>query len=613
MGEAGNSADRQPGETRRFVAFISYSHADAEAAAKFQRKLERYRLPKRIAQTRNRSADLGPIFRDREDLAAAVSLSAAIQDAISRADALVVLCSPHAAISPWVSAEIALFRSLNPDRPILAAVLSGNPTASFPPALTLDGNEPLAADLRPEGDGPQLGFLKVVAGIAGVPLDALIQRDAQRRIRRVTAITVGALAAMLIMGVMTVLAISARNEAAQQRAEAENMVEYMLTDLREKLKGVGRLDVMDAVNQQAMEHYRRQGDLTKLPADSLERRARVLHAMGEDDEKHGNLDAATKKFREAHRTTEALLEQQPKNADRIFAHAQSEYWLGYAALQRDDFVGAANSYRKYAEYGDRLAKIDPRKPEWLMEAGYGQQNMGTLSLQQGTATNRSTAAFRAAAEYFSKAIALQPTNSQFLIDLSEAEAWLADSLAMQQQHDDAIAARKRQRAILEQLIGGNEDNVDYRQRLLLNSVAIAQIEMDAGNPHSAVKLLGPAYEQGRRATSDDPTNAEIRKRARGIGLIYARALLLATPRYSSGEIATLMAPCNDNSLADDEQLMCATNRVRWFRANGDAGKALNALTRAELILKKIKRNGRRLRWGMDFDQEITVLSKLQEK
>ena len=288
MGDRSDSSGPQPGDARRFAAFISYSHADADAAARFQRRLERYRLPKRIAESRgaNRAA-LGPIFRDREDLAAAASLSTAIRDAIDRAEALVVICSPDAAASQWVAAEIDLFRALHPEKPILAALLSGEPATSFPTALTANGNEPLAADLRAQGDGGQLGFLKIVAGIAGVPLDALIQRDAQRRLRRVTAITAGALAAMLIMGIMTTFAIQARNEAARQRTEAEGLVEYMLTDLRQKLKGVGRLDVMSAVNERAMEHYRRQASLAELPVDSLERRARLLHAMGEDDDNAG--------------------------------------------------------------------------------------------------------------------------------------------------------------------------------------------------------------------------------------------------------------------------------------------------------------------------------------
>ena len=60
---------------RRFAAFISYSHADAKAAEKLQRQLERYRLPEHVKLTPDGdSPRLGIIFRDRDDLAAATGL-----------------------------------------------------------------------------------------------------------------------------------------------------------------------------------------------------------------------------------------------------------------------------------------------------------------------------------------------------------------------------------------------------------------------------------------------------------------------------------------------------------------------------------------------------------
>src|SRR5690606_41301049 len=128
----------------------------------------------------------------------------------------------------------------------------------------------------PEGDGPRLGLLKLVAGVIGVGLDELVQRDAQRRLRAVTAVTGAALAAMLAMGVLTALALEARAEAERQRAEAEGLVEFMLTDLGDRLEGVGRLDVLDAVSDRVLAYYEGQ-DLDRWPADSLERRARGLH------------------------------------------------------------------------------------------------------------------------------------------------------------------------------------------------------------------------------------------------------------------------------------------------------------------------------------------------
>ena len=122
---------------RRFAAFISYSHADKDVAAKLQRKLERFRLPKHVALERsNGETAIGTIFRDREDLAAAPSLSAAIRDAIAQSDALIVVCSPDARDSRWVGEEIALFKALHPTRPILAALVRGDHRTAFPDALT---------------------------------------------------------------------------------------------------------------------------------------------------------------------------------------------------------------------------------------------------------------------------------------------------------------------------------------------------------------------------------------------------------------------------------------------------------------------------------------------
>ncbi|PHQ62675.1 MAG: hypothetical protein COC10_10280, partial [Sphingobium sp.] len=52
--------------------------------------------------------------------------------------------------SRWVEAEIALFRELHPDRPVIAALVEGEPADSFPAALLArdpDGavHEPIAA------------------------------------------------------------------------------------------------------------------------------------------------------------------------------------------------------------------------------------------------------------------------------------------------------------------------------------------------------------------------------------------------------------------------------------------------------------------------------------
>jgi MTH538 TIR-like domain (DUF1863) len=508
------------GKTCRFAAFISYAHADAGVAAKLQSRLERYRLPKHIAESHaDGRAALGQIFRDREDLAAAPSLSDAIRAAIAEAEALVVVCSPDAQASRWVGEEIALFQQLHPNRPILAALVRGEPDEAFPAALTKGGTEPLAADLRKGRDGENLGFLKIVAGIAGVPLDALIQRDAQRRIRRVMWITGGALAAVLAMAIMTTLAIQARNEAARQRAEAEGLVEYMLTDLREKLRGVGRLDVMEGVTRRAMEHYRRQGDLNSLPADSLERRARILHAMGEDDEKKGNFSRAQAKFGEARRTTAALLAQSPENADRIFAHAQSEFYVGLIAFRRNDFVTTGRHWRAYRNHAARLSSVEPGSARSFMELGYAEGNLCDLKFKQGTDLVGAAKHCSTAIVFEKKALAVAPRDRKILQDLANRHGALAQLETVRKNYQSAIAMRREESRLLTMILKQDPRNAEQQLRKSWAEIGLAQTLIDAGQPSDALAQM-------RNHQSDLEAFFKMRSSDRRIGETELRYRLL---------------------------------------------------------------------------------------
>lgn len=474
-----------------YRAFLSYSHADDAAARKLHRRLETYRLPDRLAppdEAGDGARRLGPIFRDREDFPAAVDLSESVKRALDISGALIVLCSPDAKASPWVAKEIVYFRAHHPDRPILAALLRGEPAEAFPAELT-EGAEPLAADLRRDGDGQRIGFLKLVAGLAGVPLDALVQRDAQRRMRRVTAVTLASLVALIVMAGMTILALQSRNEAERQRAEAEGLIEYMLTDLREDLRGVGRLDVMTDVNERAMDYYEGQGDLSRLSADSLERRARILHAMGEDDEARGDLAAALEKFREAHRVTAELLDREPDNADRIFAHAQSEYWVGHVAEMQEDFDAAGLHYANYESLARRLNQIEPDTTRSIMEMGYALLNRGIVGFKTRDDNLEARHLFRVAIGYFRAALDREPRDAQFRYELANAYSWLADTYYIEEAFAESRSARQISHRLKSEIAAADPENLDAQYDLLIEERALALHAEKLGQPRRAREML----------------------------------------------------------------------------------------------------------------------------
>jgi len=206
----------------RFGAFISYRHIEPDrgVAGWLQSALETYRLPAGLASAGARPR-LGRVFRDEEELAASADLSRSIQEALERAQALVVVCSPRSAASQWVNAEVQRFAELGRAERIFAVLIEGEPADAFPPALLALGREPLAADLRPvPGESASFArrtaLLKLLAGLLGVEFDALRRRDDERRRRRlrIAAATGGFLAV-----VFATLAVAAVLQ--WQRAERE--------------------------------------------------------------------------------------------------------------------------------------------------------------------------------------------------------------------------------------------------------------------------------------------------------------------------------------------------------------------------------------------------------
>lgn len=349
-----------------YAAFISYSHGDQRAARRLHTALETYRMPRTLIGEPSLFGPvprrLPPVFRDRDELTASGDLGENLRAALASSRFIVVLCSPRSARSKWVNEEVLSFKRLHGEARCLAVIIDGEPysggeTECFPPALRFrlgpDGElsdqpaEPIAADMRSGKDGRRLAILKLVAGIAGVRLDALVRRDAARRQRRLIWLTsASAFVALLTIG-LAIYAEAQRRVAVKQKLLADRSLEFLIgtfaiaNPATENPRTITALTILDRASRRAGVELREE------PAVS----ARLLRATGEIYFNLGLVNEAERNLRAAlSRDGDAGEER----ALTLLKLANVAYKRGDLAATRRTTDAAAASYSKNAAYAPEL-------------------------------------------------------------------------------------------------------------------------------------------------------------------------------------------------------------------------------------------------------------------
>lgn len=278
----------------RYKAFISYRHADNKEPGRqwatwLHQAIETYEVPvELVGKTNGRGEKIQsrifPIFRDEEELPANADLGNSIASALDSTSVLIVLCSPRAVASTYVAEEIEYFKKLGRSDRIIAAIIDGEPNASwdeeklagtftpedecFPLPLQFEydkqGNrtqkraEPIAADFRINNKGTieqawtsieayrqhlkvkqqkpknevedkaesyqkqqRLMLLKIIAGVLGVPLGELTQRDKEYQFELERQKTKKLRRWLSVVAILSVIAIGAGITATFKQKEAE--------------------------------------------------------------------------------------------------------------------------------------------------------------------------------------------------------------------------------------------------------------------------------------------------------------------------------------------------------------------------------------------------------
>ncbi len=596
-------------ESYKYQAYVSYSHKDEKWAAWLHKKLEAYRVPSHLVGRKTASGvvpkRIAPVFRDREDLPTSNDLGTSVTEALRRSANLIVICSPAATQSRWVNEEILTFKRLGRSARIFCLIIDGEPDESFPEALCqhldTDGElidepaEPIAADARSGKDGKSDALLKLVAGIIGVGFDALKQRELHRRHYRMVAVTVVSLSIMVLTSILAFRAYVAEQEALQHQAQAEDLIGFMLGDLREKLEPIGRLDVLDVVGDKSIDYFESLDEENLTPA-TLAIRSKAMQQFGEVRMAQGRLDAAMEAFQRSLSDAELLVETDSDDDDALFLLAQSNFWIGYVHWDKGDLDAALRRLQTYRDIAQERVDRIPNDERWLSELGYAHTNLGALLNVRGE-NIPALEQLRHAQSIRKVLVERDPNDMHRAFDLAEATSWLGSALDALGDLDGALEEFRFEAAVKEALVSADPGNTSWRRGLGLAHRRVGEILEAQGRTREALisyrKGLGIGKELARR----DTANATWRQDLMRLQMAEGRALLaLDQPQRALANFrsATVIARA---LLAEDD------SKIAWQRdlalshilegnalmVNGDVPEADQVVASATWILETMLR------------------------
>ena len=400
--------------------------------------------------------------------------------------------------------------------------------------------------------------------------------------RHRTPLAVAAVASVLLgtLGVVSVRRIvreQARTE--QSRRDAEELMSFMLLDVRDKLTPLGRLDLLDQVAKKAVAYYDQRGDHGSEA--ELRTRALARRNLGDVLAAQGHADQALAEYRASMAIAKTLAANDPTNAGLQLDLSNSHDTIGDALRAQGDAAGALAEYRVALAITTTLTANDPTNAAQHRQLSFSHNRIGDVLRAQGDAAG-ALAEFRAAMAIREKLAASDPTNADWQRDLSVSHDRIADVLSEQGDAAGALAEYRASMAIATTLVRNDPTNADRQRDLSVSHHNVGDVLRAQGDAAGALAEYRAAMAIRASLAANDPTNAD---RQRDLSLSHNRigdmmrrqgdvAGALAAYRAAMAIRATLAAIDPTNADRQRDLSVSHDNVGDVLRAQGDAAGAL---------------------------------------
>ncbi|SEL38363.1 Transcriptional regulatory protein, C terminal [Roseateles sp. YR242] len=365
----------------------------------------------------------------------------------------------------------------------------------------------------------------------------------QRRLR-----WMGLALVVMLAGVALVAAIAYGRQArlaADRERQSQRLASFMLGDLADQLRPIGKLDLLSRIAEQGVRVLAPADGAGESAAEALQR-AKALVVIGEVNSSRGKgrtdvaveaLEAARRLLLAAHPTPDVDL------ADHYRTLGASAFWLGQMALDSGDAAAAMKWFGAYREACETWREAMPEDATAQMEWGYAVNSLGSTAFQQGDWAEAQLWFGRALSQK-REALRRQPDSRTAQGAVAGSELWLGKVALVRGEPREAMAHLDMARDITVALVKADPDARIRARQLGAIDLRRADAMRAMGRADEADSVMADAVQRIEAAVSQDPDNGYWT-----MELAHARATLLlmradqspAAPEHISALRASIQA------------------------------------------------------------------------
>jgi len=189
----------------------------------------------------------------------------------------------------------------------------------------------------------------------------------------------------------------------------------------------------------------------------------------------------------------------------IFAHAQSAYWIGAVYYYTGDYHGALPHWEKYSVLGETLYNKDIENLDWIMERGWGVNNIALLHNRLGDFGTAQTYYLKAES-YFNTALQISPGSPNIEKELANVFEGLAQMAIEGADYEKSLQYRHKNIDLYDIQLARQIDNKSIRYRRVQVHARIVMDGLLDDNPTALSDTLMYTFDEFDNLISFDPEN-----------------------------------------------------------------------------------------------------------